>query len=80
MKVYAPVLEDVNGNTALDLVFDKGENSDKNLANTLLSGMQDYPFLSCGFVLVSGVIKAFEYQCPAMGEFLEKRFVYAMHL
>jgi hypothetical protein len=75
--VYAPVLEDVNGNTALDLVFDKEENSDKNLASSLLNGMQDYPFLACGFVLVSGVIKAFQYKCPGMGEFLDKRFVFS---
>ena len=59
MDVFAPVLEDVNGNTPLDFVFDLGDNCDRNLATTLLSGMQDYPFLSYDFVLVSGVIKAF---------------------
>jgi len=74
ISVFAPILEDIFGNTIFDSAFDKGGETSA-LANVLLNGIEDYPFLSHGFVLVSGVIKAFEMQCPDIGKFLDKRFV-----
>ena len=78
IPVYAPVMEDVWGNTPLDVCFDIHDSPYK-IANSLLNGIKDYPFLSCGFVLVSGVIKAFLI-CPEIGKFLDKRFVVSKHL
>ena len=33
-----------------------------------------------GFVLVSGIIKAFEHNVPQLGEFLDRRLVQSEHL
>ena len=72
-----PILEDDRGNTALDVAFEK---QDVNLANTLLVGLENYPFLSHGFVIVSGILKAFHTKCPHVGEFLDSRLVKTDHL
>lgn len=54
-----PLLQDINGNTALDLALEK-VGGDKNLANALMHGIRNYPFMHSGLDLVSGIIKAFE--------------------
>jgi hypothetical protein len=43
-------------------------------------GIQDYPFMHSGPVLVSGIITAFEKEVPGLGEFLDKRMVQSQHL
>ena len=45
----------------------------------MLVGIGDYPFMSYGYTLVSGITKAFG-MCPHLGEFLDKRIINSSHL
>jgi hypothetical protein len=58
-----PILEDIDSNTALDVALQK---NDPNLANAFLKGIELYPFMHSGFVLVSGIINSFD-KCPHLG-------------
>ena len=51
-----------------------------NLASYLLVGIQDYPFMHSGFVLVSAINKAFNEGVEQLGEFLDRRMVPSGHL
>jgi len=64
-----PFLQDINGNTALDLALSDG-GGDMNLANCLMLGIKDYPFMHSGLSLVSGILKAFHADIPCLGDFL----------
>ena len=59
-----PVLEDIESNTALDVAL---EILDVNLASAFLMGIENYPFMHCGFILVSGINKAFEKKVAHFG-------------
>ena len=61
-----PILEDIYGDTALDVALCE-ERTQKNVANQILLGIENYPFMHSGFALVSGILKAFENECPAIG-------------
>ena len=74
-----PVLQDINGNTALDIALDE-ETFSINFASFFLEGIQDYPFMHSGFALVSGINKAFKHDVPHLGEFLDRRLVASSHL
>jgi hypothetical protein len=52
---------------------------DFGLADGILIGIEDQPFMSSGFTLVSGMIKAFGI-CPHFGNFLDKRLIRSPHL
>lgn len=43
-----PILQNVNGDTALDIALRDGH-ADINMANMLLMGIKDYPFMHSGF-------------------------------
>jgi hypothetical protein len=73
-----PILEDVGGETALDYALKDEENLQRNAANQILKGIENYPFMHSGFTIVSGILKAFKY-CPNVGHFLDKRLVVSEH-
>jgi len=75
-----PFLEDCNGNTPLDLALLDDDNADINLGNCMLSNIKDYPYLHSGPLLVTGVIRAFKYGVPVLGDFLDSRLVRSPHL
>ena len=77
-----PVLENINGDTALDLAFpeDDSRKCDINLADTILNEIKDYPFMHSGFVLVSGILKAFKENCPHLKDYLDARLKKSSHL
>ena len=77
--VTMPVLQDINGNTALDIALAE-ETFSINLASFFLEGIQDYPFMHCGFALVSGINKAFQFGVPHLGEYLDRRIIQSEHL
>jgi hypothetical protein len=52
--------------SALDLALKEGAEQ-TNLANCLLKGIEDYPYLHFGEVLVTGINKAFKADCPYFG-------------
>lgn len=54
-------------------------NGDQNLANQLMLGIKDYPFMHSGLALVTGVIKAFRLEIPCLGEFLQSRLIMSPH-
>lgn len=74
-----PFLEDGEGNTPLDISLDDAK-PDINLGNLLLTNIARYPYLHSGPVLCSGVIQAFKYSVPALGDFLNHRLVKSPHL
>ena len=52
-----PIIEDINHDSPLDTAI---KANDVNLADYFLQGIQHYPFMSCGFILASGVNRSFE--------------------
>lgn len=48
MTTTIPILQDVNGNTPIDLSLNSNEEADINLANLLLSNIKDYPYMHSG--------------------------------
>lgn len=74
-----PILEDIYGDTALDYAL-REDHTQRNVANQILLGIEKYPFMHSGFTLVSGILKAFENDCPACGQFLDSRLVVSEHL
>ena len=78
-QVTIPILADIDGNTALDIAL-TGETFSVNLASSILEGIQDYPFMHSGFVLVSAINKAFNEGVEQLGEFLDRRMVPSGHL
>jgi hypothetical protein len=63
-----PIFEDINNRSPLDVAI---ENENPNLADVFLRGIKNYPFMSCGYILASGVIGAFNMELPFLGEFLD---------
>lgn len=72
-----PFFQDCNGQTPLELALDKKQT---NLANCLLWGIQNYPYLHSGPMLAKGINQAFEADCPQLGDFLEARLVEDYHV
>lgn len=66
IKCTVPIFEDSNGMSALDLALNEGSEQ-TNLANCLLKGIESYPYLHFGEVLVTGINKAFRADCPQFG-------------
>ena len=50
------------------------------MANALLIGIEKYPFLHSGKMLVKGINMAFEMDAPCLGKFLDSRLVSSDHL
>jgi len=59
IQCTVPVLQDINGDTALDLALQDNEKQDMNKADIILKYIKDYPFMHSGYSLVSGINKAF---------------------
>jgi hypothetical protein len=79
IKVAMPILQDINGDTALDLCLTE-DKQDRNLANQILEGIARYPFMHSGFALVKGINRAFKWKVPFLSKFLELRRISSGHL
>jgi hypothetical protein len=80
MKVAVPVLQNIDDLTALDLALNEEKTVNLTLANQILEGIENYPFMHSGFALVTGINKSLVHRVPHLAQYLDSRRVKSGHL